>query len=175
MSCFLCCGFVGLTQSHLSITSNLWLATNREHPLTALIEYLNYWTIQVPAWRASVTWDRSFSELVLLDSNGTAVATQNKAYSPFAWKHRPGFFVPYFCGKTIISAVPPSCLFPSGLRIWCHHLFELWVIQQALGATDSSRKRRNKYFIFHLLKNNVVCNRVQAGAQSCLNQICDSK
>lgn len=75
----------------------------------------------------------------------------------------------YFYGKTVISAAPPpfrseNMISPS-----------LWVIQQVFGASDSSRKRWNKYFIFHLLKNNEVCNRVLAGAQSCLNQICDSK
>lgn len=65
------------------------------------------------------------------------------------------------------------------LHVWeyqrDHHLFESWVIQQVFSATDSSRKRLNKYFIFNLLKSNVVCNRVLEGAQPCWKQICDSK
>lgn len=56
-----------------------------------------------------------------------------------------------------------------------HHFFESRVIQQVFSATDSSRKRWNKYFIFNLLKSNVVCNRVLEGAQPCWKQICDSK
>lgn len=77
-------------------------------------------------------------------------------------------------GKVTISAASPPCQFlPSGLRIW--YLFESRVIQQVFSATDSSRKRWNKYFIFNLLKSNVVCKRVLEGAQSCWSQICDSK
>lgn len=109
-------------------------------------------------------WDRSFSQLALFDLNGTAGATQNKACGPLAWKYCPCFSVVYFCGKTPISSAPLPCLLSSlGLRIWYHHPFEFQVIQQVFSATESSRKRCNKYFIFHLLKNHVICKRVLAG------------
>lgn len=154
--------------------SNLWLATNQGTSTTCtntVFKLLNNTTTSLESLcdvRQKLLWAgfiRLMEQQLLCRVMHTVHLLENIVQA-------------FFCLISVvrlISAVPPSCFFPSSLRIQCHHFFELQVIQQAFGATDSSRKRRNKYFIFHLLKSNVVWNRVQAGAQSCLNQICASK